>query len=72
MLRLQLIAIGAALLASSALAASEYYVEHAPGMKACSVAEKKPDGKKTIAVGGGHKTKAEAEAAMKASPDCGY
>ncbi|TCR75630.1 hypothetical protein [Rhizobium sp. BK376] len=72
MLRIQLCAIAAAMVASSAVAASEYYVEHAPNSKTCMVSEMKPDGKKTIEVSGGHKTKAEAEAAMKASSKCAH
>lgn len=71
-LRLQLVAIGVVLIAPVAVTAGEYYVERVPHSQACTVTEKKPDGKKTIAVGGVHKTKAEAEASMSENPDCGY
>lgn len=72
MLKLQLTTLVAALLSPSAFAASQYYIERAPGSQACTVTETKPTGKKTIAVCGAYKTKAEAKAAMKESPDCGY
>lgn len=56
--------------AGQAMAASTYYVGHKAGEKGCSVVEVKPDGKKLTQVGNGHKTKAEAETAMKTAAEC--
>jgi hypothetical protein len=73
MLKLVTIVIGVLVLGvAPTFAASSYYVAHSPKSTACSVLEKKPDGKKMIAVGRSHKTQAQAEAAMKAAKACGY
>jgi hypothetical protein len=73
MLKLTTIAIGVLVLGiAPTFAASSYYVAHAPKSTACSVVEKKPDGKKMLAVGRSHKTQAQADAALKAAKACGY
>ena len=49
----------------------EFYVGQDAATKKCSVSDKKPDGTKVMMVGKtSFKTKAEAEAAMKADKDC--
>lgn len=68
------IALSVAILAfgvAPALAASRhYYVEHSPNNSKCSVVSKRPDGKTAMAIGGAHKTRALAEAAMKSASAC--
>ena len=52
-------------------AATEYYVARDMTSNKCSVVMKKPDGKKMMDVGMKvYKTKADADKAMKAFPDC--
>ena len=58
------------ILAFSPAFAAEYHVAKEASTNKCEVTEKKPDGKMWMAVGKTHKTKAEAEAAMKAAPEC--
>jgi len=54
-----------------AFAATEYWVAKSATTKKCEVVEKKPDGKTMMEVGkSAHKTKAEAEKAMKAAAEC--
>jgi hypothetical protein len=54
-----------------AFSATEYWVAKNATTKKCEVVEKKPDGKTMMEVGkSGHKTKAEAEKAMKAAAEC--
>jgi len=65
-LSIAILAIGV----SPTLAATHYYVEHAANDTKCHVATKRPDGKTAMAVGTAHKTKAMAEAAMKAAAEC--
>jgi hypothetical protein len=58
-------------LIAPAAAATEYYVAKGQTTKKCQVVSKKPDGKTMVDVGMmAYKTKAEAEKALKASPDC--
>ena len=57
--------------AASAFAATEYYVAQDAKTHACSVTDKKPDGKTMTMVGkAGYETKVKAEAAMKAAAEC--
>lgn len=57
--------------AAPAFAATEYYVAQDAKTHACSVTDKKPDGKTMTMVGKkGYETKAAAEAAMKAAAEC--
>jgi len=57
--------------AAPAFAANEYFVVQHPSSKTCSVSKTKPDGKASIKVGKtSYKTAAEANAAMKAAPEC--
>jgi hypothetical protein len=57
--------------ATSAFAASHYYVAQKAGGGDCSVVTKKPDGKAEMMIGtASYKTKSAAEAAMKAAPEC--
>ena len=61
----------AAAFVAPAFAATEYYVAQDAKTHACSVTDKKPDGKTMTMVGkAGYETKAKAEAAMKAAPEC--
>lgn len=64
-------AIAMVISATSAFAASQYYVAQKAGGGACSVTTKKPDGTKVMMIGTGYyKTKADAEAALKAAAEC--
>lgn len=63
--------LAAMISAAPAFAAAEFYVGQDAATKKCSVSEKKPDGTKVMMVGKtSFKTKAEAEAAIKADKDC--
>ena len=63
--------LAAMISAAPAFAATEFYVGQDAATKKCSVSDKKPDGTKVMMVGKtSFKTKAEAEAAMKADKDC--
>jgi len=56
--------------ATSAFAASHYYVAHKAGGD-CSVVTKKPDGKAEMMIGtASYKTHSAAEAAMKTAAEC--
>ncbi|MFS8116224.1 hypothetical protein QD460_31380 [Rhizobium jaguaris] len=72
MVRAIVVAAVAALMASSALAASSFYVAHAPNSKTCTVSETKPDGKTMIQVGRVHASKMQAETAMKSDAACAH
>ena len=63
---------GAGILALTAPAlAAEFFVAQSAADKTCSVVEAKPDGKTATMVGkASYKTKAEAETAMAAAPEC--
>jgi hypothetical protein len=64
-------AIAVLISATSAFAATEYYVAHKAAGGACSVVTKKPDGKAMMMVGAtSYKTHAAAEAALKAAAEC--
>jgi hypothetical protein len=64
-------AIAMLISATSAFAATEYYVVHKAAGGACSVVTKKPDGKAMMMVGtAAYKTHAAAEAALKAAAEC--
>lgn len=69
---LKLIAAAALVVAFAvpALAASEFYLVQDTASKKCSIVEAKPTASTTTVVGAVHKTKAEAEAAMKADKSC--
>jgi len=70
---LKLIAAAALVVAFAvpALAASEFYLVQDTASKKCSIVEAKPTAASTTTVVGAvHKTKAEAEAAMKADKSC--
>jgi hypothetical protein len=57
--------------ATSAFAASQYYVAQKAGGGACSVTTKKPDGTKSMMIGtASFKTHAAAEAALKTATEC--
>lgn len=57
--------------ATSAFAASSYYVSQKAGGGACSVTTKKPDGTKAMMIGTEtYKTHAAAEAALKVATEC--
>jgi hypothetical protein len=58
------------LAAAPALAASSYYVVHAPHSKSCSVVEKAPDGKNLLMVGKHHSSMSAATRAMHTSVSC--
>lgn len=63
----------AALLASFAMpafAANEFYLVQDTSTKKCSIVEAKPSVGPTTVIGNVHKTKTEAEAAMKADKSC--
>lgn len=61
----------AAGVATPALAATHHYVVHSAKQDTCKIVQKKPKGKTWVVVGAtSYKTKAEAEAAMKAAPEC--
>ena len=63
--------IAALLAATSAFAASTYYVSQKAGGGACSVTTHKPDGTKVMMIGPTtYKTNADAEAAMKTAVEC--
>jgi len=53
-----------------ALAASEFYLVQDAATKKCSIVDAKPTTSTMAVVGAVHKTKAEAEAAMKADKSC--
>lgn len=53
-----------------ALAASEFYLVQDTVSKKCSILESKPTASTMTVVGAVHKTKTEAEAAMKADKTC--
>ena len=60
-----------AVLTAPAFASTEWYVAKVASTKKCEVTEMKPDGKKLLMIGtAGHKTKADAEKALKADADC--
>ena len=64
-------AIAMIISATSAFAATEYYVAQKAGGGACSVVTKKPDGTKEMMIGTAYyKTKADAEAALKVAAEC--
>ena len=68
---LPLAALAVVLSATSVFAASTYYVSQKAGGGACSVTTKKPDGTKVMMIGTAYyKTKADAEYALKAAPEC--
>ena len=57
--------------ATSAFAASQYYVAQKAGGGACSVTTKKPDGTKVMMIGtASYKTHAAAESALKVAAEC--
>jgi hypothetical protein len=56
--------------AMPALAANEFYLVQDSVTKKCSIVEAKPTISTTAIVGAVHKTKAEAETAMKADKGC--
>jgi hypothetical protein len=69
--RLAIATIAFAAFSLPALAAADYYVVKNETTKKCEISETKPDGKTAMMVGTAmHKTKAEAETAMKAAADC--
>ena len=71
MFRRTIIALATLSIFSLPAVAAEYWVAKSATTKKCEVVEKKPDGKTTMEVGkSGHKTKAEAEKAMKAAAEC--
>ena len=53
-----------------AFAAEEFYLVQNTATKHCSIVEAKPTESTMKAVGAAHKTRAEAEAAMKADKSC--
>jgi type IV secretory pathway component VirB8 len=53
-----------------AFAAEEFYLVQDTATKHCSIVEAKPTESTMKAVGAAHKTRAEAEAAMKADKSC--
>ena len=59
-----------AMFAMPALAANEFYLVQDGTSKKCSVVEAKPTVSTTMIVGAVHKTRIEAEAAMKAEKSC--
>jgi hypothetical protein len=59
-----------ALFAMPALAANEFYLVQDGASKKCSIVEAKPTVTTTMVVGTVHKTRIEAEAAMKAEKSC--
>ncbi len=60
-----------AVFTAPAFAATDWYVVKNEASKKCEVISHKPDGKKLMMIGtAGHKTKAEAETALKADADC--
>ena len=64
-------AIAILISATSAFAASQYYVVHKAGGGACSVTTKKPDGKTEMMVGtASYKNHSAAEAALKTAAEC--
>jgi hypothetical protein len=72
MFRRSVIALAALSLASlPALAANEYWVAKSATTHKCEVVARKPDGKSLIEVGKiGHKTRHDAQKALKASAEC--
>lgn len=57
--------------ATSAFAASKFYVAQKAGGGACSVVSKKPDGKTMMMVGNAaYKTLTAANSALKTAPEC--
>jgi hypothetical protein len=56
--------------AMPALAANEFYLVQDAGSKKCSIVEVKPTVATTTIVGAVHKTRVEAETAMKAEKSC--
>jgi hypothetical protein len=57
--------------ATSAFAASSYYVSQKAGGGACTVTTHKPDGKSAMMIGtGSYKSHSAAEAALKAAAEC--
>jgi hypothetical protein len=63
--------LAAMMAAAPAFAATEFFAAQDAATKKCSVVEKKPDGTKMVMIGKtSFKTKAEAEAAIKADKDC--
>jgi hypothetical protein len=60
-----------AVLATPALAASQYYVAQNNSTHKCSVVSHKPDGMKMTLLGsGGYKTKSQAREALKGMSEC--
>jgi hypothetical protein len=59
-----------ALFTMPAFAANEFYLVQDAGSKKCSIVEAKPTAATTMVVGAVHKTRAEAETAMKAQKSC--
>jgi hypothetical protein len=72
MFRRSVIALAAlSLFSLPAFAATEYWVAKSPSTHKCEVVARKPDGKSLIEVGKiGHKTRHEAQRALKASAEC--
>ena len=71
MTRVILVALTVTLaVAAPALAATKFYVSKSVTDKKCTVVEVKPDGKTALNIGKGRKTKADAEKAMAAAPEC--
>jgi len=69
--KLLLTAALATALVAPAFAATTWYVEKSVSTHKCAVTEKKPNGTTETQIGtAGYKTKAEAETAMKAAPEC--
>jgi hypothetical protein len=68
--KLMLAAILVATAAAPASAATMYYVSQDATTKACSVVDKKPDGKAAMEIGKAFKTKADADKALKADKQC--
>jgi hypothetical protein len=56
--------------ATPAFAANEFYLVQDTGTKKCSIVEAKPTISTMTVVGAVHKTKVEAETAMKADKNC--
>jgi hypothetical protein len=59
-----------ALLSMPAMAATQYYVAHAPNQKVCQVVQTKPDGKKMIEAGKTYSTMAAANSALRNLAAC--
>ncbi|MFT3987062.1 hypothetical protein [Aestuariivirga sp.] len=66
-----IIGTAVAALSAPAMAATTFYATMDSASKKCSVSETKPDGKTIMMIGkAGFKTKAKAEAAIKADKSC--